>query len=874
MSLTFPSVFDGNAYTRRLRTASRQIYQSLTPLSTVSITLPSEEQIDLQDFVKVPAPDGTAEIYRVSSVAVDAVSSEKNVYLEHAACTLGDYIIPEDTEKKDTVSNVVSYILSLQSKWVKGSIQCSSRIVAQIGGMTLLDALTSIMDQIPGYQMMFTATETEWRVDVIQRPTQPLCEARLSRNMRTCEISYSVQDLCTRVYCEGIPNGRLDSQNISVYGVHEETMTLDDSLTSAEKLAIVTSYLQQHDHPLVSISISGLELSQATGLSIDKFTLGAICRVPLPKFGITVDEVIVDKSYNDPDNSPEDITFTLANAKPDLSIVVARTSKSGKSSKKTYIKEHNRWRTKFEQTDRYFMLIATDSEWEQMEDQWVEHVTAYSQIIQTAGNIQSVVSQTGVTTKRFDPTKEYNAGDRVLYTDGKTYRFIQNHAAGPWNTDDVEIMPSYYSQIDQNAKSVSLVVEEKNGQLVVNAASIVAGINHQDKTSSSYVDISADKINLTGYVTTTALDTRLLYVDQLFAQAGYAGTLYLTGNTGISANGAINARSVSAGTVSASTLKLISGEDETTVNHKAVTIGGQGVANLGLLGTGSAGTLAIPDAIASIAVDDNPPSGKIGFKYTTFSNSTPVAVNFNIADTAKYKADVGIASVSAAGWTNDGEGGGYYNTVTATPKAGSASTETVVLPTITVDTTLGTNASTALTAYGPTVGTTKYPVSASTTVYLKADNDYCYITSTDSTPTSGTNILARITNPKPGGSGTITSITNGTLSYDDYEYKLYVPVTASGTNVSSLTQTLSFGTSTSTSGWTNNDTRNTVTVKVDGVTVGTATVSAPSVDVSLANADSTTVSNYWTTWHAGHQYRVRLTRGSTTVWNRYIKVTT
>lgn len=402
---------------------------------------------------------------------------------------------------------------------------------------------------------------------------------------------------------------------------------------------------------------------------------------------------------------------------------------------------------------------------------------------------------------------------------------------------------------------------------------LIQAINNRPSSQSSVI-IDADKIDLTGYVTATALDARLINVDQLFAQAGYAGTLYLTGNTGISANGAINAGSVSAGTVSASTLKLISGEDETTVNHKAVTIGGQGVANLGLLGTGSAGTLAIPDAIASIAVDDNPPSGKIGFKYTTFASSTPVAVNFNIADTAKYKADVGIASVSAAGWTNDGEGGGYYNRVTATPNAGSASTETVVLPTITVDTELGTNASTALTAYGPTVGTTKYPVSASTTVYLKADNDYCYITSTDSTPTSGTNILARITNPKPGGSGTITSITNGTLSYDDDEYKLYVPVTASGTNVSSLTQTLSFGTSTSTSGWTNNDTRNTVTVKVDGVTVGTATVSAPSVDVSLANADSTTVSNYWTTWHAGHQYRVRLTRGSTTVWNRYIKVTT
>lgn len=324
---------------------------------------------------------------------------------------------------------------------------------------------------------------------------------------------------------------------------------------------------------------------------------------------------------------------------------------------------------------------------------------------------------------------------------------------------------------------------------------LIQAINNRPSSQSSVI-IDADKIDLTGYVTATALDARLINVDQLFAQAGYAGTLYLTGNTGISANGAINAGSVSAGTVSASTLKLISGEDETTVNHKAVTIGGQGVANLGLLGTGSAGTLAIPDAIASIAVDDNPPSGKIGFKYTTFASSTPVAVNFNIAATSYYQQHIGIQSVSAAGWTNDGEGGGYYNTVTATPKDGSASTETVVLPTITVDTTLGTNASTALTAYGPIVGTTKYPVSASTTVYLKANSNYCYITNTASDPVEGANgnIIAKIANPG-GGKGTVTAITASAIGKNDVGVSA---IGVTGTNLNAFTPDATFSLATGT----------------------------------------------------------------------------
>lgn len=325
---------------------------------------------------------------------------------------------------------------------------------------------------------------------------------------------------------------------------------------------------------------------------------------------------------------------------------------------------------------------------------------------------------------------------------------------------------------------------------------LIQAINNRPDTESS-VKIEADKIHLEGYVTASYVDATILKVDQLTTNTGFAGTLYLTGNTGISANGAVNAGSVSAGTINASTFRLITGDDTySAVSQKDVTIAGTALPNLHVLGTGSATSVAIPNAIATIVVDDNPPSGKIGFKYTTFANSTPVAVNFNIADTAKYQADVGIASVSAAGWTNDGGGGGYYNTVTATPNAGSASTETVVLPTITVDTTLGTNASTALTAYGPTVGTTKYPVSASTTVYLKANSNYCYITNTASDPVEGANgnIIAKIANPG-GGKGTVTAITTSAIGRNDVGVSA---IGVTGTNLNAFTPDATFSLATGT----------------------------------------------------------------------------
>lgn len=63
---------------------------------------------------------------------------------------------------------------------------------------------------------------------------------------------------------------------------------------------------------------------------------------------------------------------------------------------------------------------------------------------------------------------------------------------------------SLSGRIQVNSDKVSVVVEEKDGQNVVKAASIVAGINDQE---GSYVKIAADTINLSGYVTVSQLNT-------------------------------------------------------------------------------------------------------------------------------------------------------------------------------------------------------------------------------------------------------------------------------------------------------------------------------------------------------------------------------
>ena len=99
---------------------------------------------------------------------------------------------------------------------------------------------------------------------------------------------------------------------------------------------------------------------------------------------------------------------------------------------------------------------------------------------------------------------------------------------------------SIHSSIQQNADKISLVVTSSGGTNYVNVASIVAGINSQ---SGSYVAIQADKIDLTGYVTTSDLTAN--YLSSIIADIAQlsTGNIYCDGvnvgnsQAGISANG-------------------------------------------------------------------------------------------------------------------------------------------------------------------------------------------------------------------------------------------------------------------------------------------------------------------------------------------------
>lgn len=107
-----------------------------------------------------------------------------------------------------------------------------------------------------------------------------------------------------------------------------------------------------------------------------------------------------------------------------------------------------------EETDERFSMLYTESEWDELSQS--SHITAYSQITQTAREISTIVAKTGINSLGQDET--------------------------------------LYSAITQNADKISLVVESNGGVNSIKTASIVAAVNN----SGSSVAINADKIVMNG----------------------------------------------------------------------------------------------------------------------------------------------------------------------------------------------------------------------------------------------------------------------------------------------------------------------------------------------------------------------------------------
>lgn len=312
-----------------LHPISMAVNLEITPLSTVSMRLPKDENLPSRGFVEVFTPLGSAGIFRVRSPE-DAYGDDITMAeLEHAITEVGDYLVKDEYSEMMSASTAMQTVFSHYrnsggSRWQLGDVSAlgSGNIALEVNYERVLDAMLGILEQKPDCMMQFNFNTTPWTVSVVLRDTTVSAEGRLSRNVRSARVITDDTELCTRIYYK-IPSTDSEGEPISVwtyanadtlstYGLVERELLGGSGYTESEANEAAQEYLRQHKHPRITIQIDGEELSTITGETLDTFQIGKLYRLALPDYDIpSIEKCITGISWGDVFNSPESVSIRL-----------------------------------------------------------------------------------------------------------------------------------------------------------------------------------------------------------------------------------------------------------------------------------------------------------------------------------------------------------------------------------------------------------------------------------------------------------------------------------------------------------------------------------------------------------------------------------
>ena len=532
--------------------------------STATMTPADMSGIGTESWLLDDTEPGAGIVWRVKSIGTAYATNTPTVQLEHVISTLKDRILFGEVTPATITGNAkaetctarqaVEYILRRQGDWTMGAFEYSVSNAYKFDGDTLFDALETVTHTLADAEWTYDLTRYPFRLNITRRSGEVGSELRCGRNLRTITRNIDRSGMYTRFYPIGYDDLHLSpayrDRNTAAYGIIEHTAT-DTSRTSAGELeAWASEMLQRHAEPVVSIEVEGLELVQATGESLDRLTLGRMCRVPLPEFGTTITERITALTYQDKLHQPEVVRITLANNIEDVTRIIAdnikATSRGGRGAVRTS-KEDHAW---FEDTNDHVAMVAegivgVDAEgnpnWTLLSEIIVDgtgihqnvvevqngltlaetHIEQNSRAItleakrasEAEGELSSQLTVTaeaitaevkrasdaeGELSGRLDVTAEAITAEvtRASTAEGELSGRITVTAEAV--TTEVERAKgeenSLSGRITTEAGKISLVVEETSGGNVIKAASIVTAING----TGSSVAISADHVSITG----------------------------------------------------------------------------------------------------------------------------------------------------------------------------------------------------------------------------------------------------------------------------------------------------------------------------------------------------------------------------------------
>ena len=489
-SLTALKKIDTEAQTLTLK--ERESTCDFTPADMTDITVNSW-------FLDETNP-GSGIVWRVKSIQQAYTTNTPTIKLEHIINTLRDRILFGEVTPATiagagattcTAKQAINYILGQQSDWVLDESSFAYSSVSnpyKFDGDSLYDALVMVTRTLSNAWWSYDLSVYPFKLKITAKQSGVASEMRQNRNIKTLSKTIDKSAMYTRFYPIGKDDlhisGNYVSRNESTYGIISK-VEVDSSLTTtAELTAWANERLDKHAQPAVTVTVDGLELADATGESLDGLKLGRLCRIPLPEFGTTIEERIVELYYQDKKHHPEVVRVTMGNQQEDLAHIIADEIKDGAGpsgagrgggggrSGARQQKEDHAW---FEDTDEHVAMVA----------EGIVGVDAYGNPNWTRLS-QLIVDGAGI------------HGNVTSLLDGELY---------------------HQSNIEMNEDKISLVVGRYNGQNYIKAAEIVTSINSADE---GVVHISADHVYMgtvgneqpidvviDGKLTTTQLSTEI-----------------------------------------------------------------------------------------------------------------------------------------------------------------------------------------------------------------------------------------------------------------------------------------------------------------------------------------------------------------------------
>lgn len=337
----------------RLEPSNLRLALKLHPLSTAEMRLPvNGPEVKPRAFVELFSPNGSAGIFRASEIRTDyGYRDGRMVYLEHAICTLADSLAIGTQAMSGPVRTVISTLLQGQNipLWVLGDCDVPDEyeLVYEHSFQNLLQAIIQISELLPReYAFDFDTTRLPFVMHLRLMPEDDECECRMNRNLTSAHLTVDASGICTRVYPFGAGEGTdrvsltsltgsdyLDSQNAELWGTVSKTFTSGDIFDALTLRDVAQRYLDRHDHPLVSVTMDAMDLSEATGEDFDRFRLGRRCRLALPEWGVAMHERVVGLEWSDVYGNPKGVEVTLANRIRNASDEIAQLMREATNSK-------------------------------------------------------------------------------------------------------------------------------------------------------------------------------------------------------------------------------------------------------------------------------------------------------------------------------------------------------------------------------------------------------------------------------------------------------------------------------------------------------------------------------------------------------------